>query len=413
MCRAGSGAGDGRPQVARRVLLSALTRTGPLIARRRHAAQTSPPTPAGAPAEVKLYDTLIALNAARVREGMWEKPDAVVASIMPYVRQAVVIDVSAVAEYYLQTSDQEEWTIGEDFPNIAPPWPVAWWEWTIPPLLNSEGKITRNPTAGWKFAALIISEEIEATPPISPQLLAFSLAQLGAGKRPEHVLQLRDIGMDGLWGMLSSVEREKLTKDAERANQERAERLHSGDSMGWACEAYVFSQPLGDRFPSLVAMVRFPVQRDGQPVFLDDGGLVWETAVTREELENNHLHGGSVWMHVPLLATSFSHCKNVGLVFHEPPPKLARAQTKRRGGPNTSYYTLDIQPMRQVLSSEGGQDAHGSAQRALHICRGHFKDYRERGLFGKVHGVFWWDMAVRGNADAGVVMKDYRIGERS
>lgn len=33
----------------------------------------------------------------------------------------------------------------------------------------------------------------------------------------------------------------------------------------------------------------------------------------------------------------------------------------------------------------------------------------ERGLFGKVKGVFWWDMSVRGNADHGVVEKDYHI----
>ena len=31
-------------------------------------------------------------------------------------------------------------------------------------------------------------------------------------------------------------------------------------------------------------------------------------------------------------------------------------------------------------------------KRALHICRGHFKDYREgRGLFAKTHGIWWWD----------------------
>jgi hypothetical protein len=48
-------------------------------------------------------------------------------------------------------------------------------------------------------------------------------------------------------------------------------------------------------------------------------------------------------------------------------------------------------------------------KQALHICRGHFKDYRQSGLFGRHKGVFWWDMAARGSAEQGIVDKDYRI----
>jgi hypothetical protein len=33
----------------------------------------------------------------------------------------------------------------------------------------------------------------------------------------------------------------------------------------------------------------------------------------------------------------------------------------------------------------------------MHICRGHFKDYREgRGLFGKYHQLVWHPSLVRG-----------------
>ena len=48
-------------------------------------------------------------------------------------------------------------------------------------------------------------------------------------------------------------------------------------------------------------------------------------------------------------------------------------------------------------------------QSPLHICRGHFKDYRESGLFGKVKGIFWWDQYVRGDLENGAVVKDYNV----
>jgi len=50
-----------------------------------------------------------------------------------------------------------------------------------------------------------------------------------------------------------------------------------------------------------------------------------------------------------------------------------------------------------------------SIQKALHICRGHFKDYRKSGLFGKIAGIFWWDQHARGSADCGIVKSTHVI----
>ena len=51
------------------------------------------------------------------------------------------------------------------------------------------------------------------------------------------------------------------------------------------------------------------------------------------------------------------------------------------------------------------------AKKALHICRGHFKDFRksENGLFGKHKDLYWWESQVRGNAKEGVVFSDYEV----
>jgi hypothetical protein len=110
-----------------------------------------------------------------------------------------------------------------------------------------------------------------------------------------------------------------------------------------------------------------------------------------------------------LLAISFMHCSNVKTRGHLPPPGLSKRNEERHGRPLVKFYTLDINPMRKVLETEGGLGEIG-LKRALHLCRGHFKDYRESGgLFGKHKGLYWWEANVRGTVEKGIVAKDYRV----
>jgi hypothetical protein len=55
------------------------------------------------------------------------------------------------------------------------------------------------------------------------------------------------------------------------------------------------------------------------------------------------------------------------------------------------------------------QEASVGSRKALHVCRGHFAHYRERGLFGKYKGTFWRPQHLRGSAEQGMQAKDYRI----
>lgn len=110
-----------------------------------------------------------------------------------------------------------------------------------------------------------------------------------------------------------------------------------------------------------------------------------------------------------LLAMSFLHCKNVvrrdATESEGPPAKWLR----RHKAPAVRYHVLDINPMREVLRTEGGIE-HNGLKKALHICRGHFATYTEdKKLFGKHTGTFWVPAHVRGNAECGVVDKDYRM----
>jgi hypothetical protein len=93
-----------------------------------------------------------------------------------------------------------------------------------------------------------------------------------------------------------------------------------------------------------------------------------------------------------LLATSFCHCKNVAVKTERIPDKVVAKLVRQHGWSPTEIHELQIDPMRKALHEAGGADL----KRALHIMRGHFKDYREgRGLFGKVHGVFWWPFQLK------------------
>lgn len=110
--------------------------------------------------------------------------------------------------------------------------------------------------------------------------------------------------------------------------------------------------------------------------------------------------------YVAMLTFSFANCRNVSISDCTVPQ--TRRQ-RRHGPPATTYKVLDIAPMQRVLRDEGGVD-HNGLQRALHICRGHFARYTaERPLFGRHEGLFWHPMHVRGSAERGVAIRDYKV----
>ena len=111
------------------------------------------------------------------------------------------------------------------------------------------------------------------------------------------------------------------------------------------------------------------------------------------------------------LAISFMHCKNVSVCPVEPNPITARERQKAGLKPFIRYHTINIDPMKQTLKTEGNMEANGP-KKALHICRGHFSSYSEdKPLFGRkgMHGRFWMPAHVRGQINKGIVKSDYRV----
>ena len=119
------------------------------------------------------------------------------------------------------------------------------------------------------------------------------------------------------------------------------------------------------------------------------------------------------YFYVSLLTVQFMHCKNVRKIENDPNteiPRRVRSHWEKKGKPPlTKYYTLEIEPLKKILKTEGDIEKNG-LKLALHICRGHFKDFSDgKGLFGKYKGLYWWDSQVRGHKEYGEVVKDYNV----
>jgi hypothetical protein len=110
-----------------------------------------------------------------------------------------------------------------------------------------------------------------------------------------------------------------------------------------------------------------------------------------------------------LVSLSFLHCKNVVQIEHQPDGVINRERKKVGLKPFVRYHTINIEPMKKVLRTEGRIETEG-LKRALHICRGHFSHYsEEKPLFGKYAGTFWVPAHVRGSLDEGLVVSDYNV----
>ena len=98
-------------------------------------------------------------------------------------------------------------------------------------------------------------------------------------------------------------------------------------------------------------------------------------------------------------------CKNIKREERHP-PRQQRRRAERDGLPLVSWHELVL----DGSAGAGGGAAGTGESVALHWVRGHFKDYREHGVFGRSKGVYWWSPHLAGAADR-VVLKDYVVSE--
>lgn len=305
---------------------------------------------------------------------------------MPEWMELPKIEISNVADYLYPARAGTTVDPDKDFPNIAPPFKDAVFFWTFPK--GAEG-----------FAGV--------------EALAYMHSQRVAYRELEPVNPDFTRGMDYIIPRTLSD-------------------VPEGYSLGWLMEMEFYDND--DRFPRYYGIdprVYLSKATDGGwPIrvrtFVDEEGkfVVYETGITELGLRAGVRKGTKLmdWVEtevkglntIVLFALSLMHCKNVTLEKVHPEEKLAKKQLKKRGIPKITYHVILIKPMRNITRKEGGVTVTTEAVHALHICRGHFKDYRKgKGLFGKYQGIYWWESYARGSAEEGVVIADYEVGKVS
>jgi hypothetical protein len=274
-----------------------------------------------------------------------------------------IFKIDNVAKMIWEESGKDVWA-DADFPNVAPPFRHIRLEYTMPARANVGGKFKPNHHAGTRIGFVCRSYERGQT-----DLWESSLLSLGGFSTPA-------------------------------ANLKR-------ESAKWLTVIGGFTL-LGKNHVG-----RFPYRT---VVSIDEkGGIIPGAWVILPDCDPEkagfkEMINIAPVIHWPLfLALSLAHCKNVRAVES---PELKPTKKRLAGPPRYRHYTLEIDPMRTTLRG-AGSNAGGGLIKAVHICRGHFKDYRDgSGLFGKVRGCYWWHDSVRGSASAGMVEKDYSVAAK-
>ena len=290
------------------------------------------------------------------------------ANLCQVLRMATVLAIDNVAHYYFNTAKGERKDGPEQFPQLAPPFPCAFYEYDLEPSTYDH----------------MFTDGESSLPRL--------LNQVGILVQGIDVEQFRD----------------------ECPYEDSFLQEHRSDvNAKWVLLIAVFARHKSDReLRGPVSLLRLAVGEDGQPTsklrssIWGAGDEVHDQLDFDNSVEIHQLCGLALPAY---LATSFLHCRNVITEDKSPPPKLSKAHNRRHGEPLVRFKTLIIEPMKQVLRKQG-QIEHQGLSYALHLCRGHFKDYRNSaGLFGRHKGLFWWDLHTRGSLDQGAVVKDYEI----
>lgn len=269
-----------------------------------------------------------------------------------YLKVSQVFVIGNVADYYFQENPQDVWLFENDFPNVAPSFENMWFEYNFPRTINKEGKIIPfNNNLGLSTQGfLLVSHQV-----------------------PSDIEYYED-GVRVKW--VSTVYPGFHLKNGELA-----------------CPKIYFSYFVGE---------------NGEAIYWQKKVFMW--SVPEYLKDDQNIRDFSVEGFKPCwLALSFLHCKNVEMQKVNINEKLQLARLRRGRNPLVSYHLLHIHPMTRIID-ETAITNKTNKKMALHICRGHFKDYSKGdGLFGKFKGLYWWDSFIRGSKESGLVLKDYKI----
>lgn len=339
--------------------------------------------------------------------GMFNKyKNEILASVNEDKRQHVeetvqLVDITNAAHWFYEESEQDYWDWTEDFPCIISPWPVAWFEHKSPRFIRSatRGKLKIPHDSIPHCGVLSLVHEIPEE--------ARDKALL------ENILLMRAKMQAAMLGAYDFLNTKEFREGEEESNELARMQHEAGRRARWMCDMLYF------------VVVRKKIHQTIKTSFLvDDRGSFIDTKcllglghdlpleMQQYLLSSMEIHNYQGLFLPYLFAISLLHCKNVIIIDSPPTPKKIIKKRQKKGKPTIRYKQLVVKSLRkQVIRDE---DENGlqcdPIQKALHICRGHFKDYRDGGgLFGRYHDIYWWDMHVRGTETAGKIIKNYKV----
>lgn len=182
------------------------------------------------------------------------------------------------------------------------------------------------------------------------------------------------------------------------------DRANSDD--GWSLTSLMFVEDEGWAVGPVFS-ARVDTDAQGRAIDLLYQNFIPDDASVSEE-ERDFVRVNMMTLHYPAaLAICFMHCSNVEVVERHAKETHRLRHQRLYGRPPLISKTLNITPMRRIITSKGGADC--SLEQALHIMRGHFKRFEEKPLFGKHRGMWWWSSQVRGSLEHGYVKKTYEV----
>lgn len=314
----------------------------------------------GRPEGISLYDRIMTHGIGISAEVSTAESRRVSDMIMDTLRGSVVFRIQNVADYFYRNSrrDIDDWRIGEDFPNIAPPYPNYFMEYRLRrdclPMLGSE-----IPHA---IGVLTVASDVSQ---VTLPVFRAALDQRWEMQSLVFTQMRRDEVVIPQIAVLSRLD----------SNGRPIEDEQMGGIVGRDYDRYLENRPFTDEeFASFSAFAR-------------------------------------LFYYPALLANTFLHCRGVEIIQETPDQGLSRVYQRRHQRPLVRFHVLNIRPMQEVIRREGGLESAGLS-RALHIVRGHFADYREgRGLFGRHHALVWMPAHLKGSIQQGIVTKDYDVQE--
>lgn len=186
------------------------------------------------------------------------------------------------------------------------------------------------------------------------------------------------------------------------------------DNIQHKVEIIIKSVVEGETFINVFGSAKYITADDGSLIIKPDGSWDYELGLNEDNLvisdineRNSYENTFVAFLRVVLSSIGLLNCNNIRIETHLPPAKLNKKRIKNGKRPLSEHKTILVERMKpNKVNDSGGQK--GNKQR-LHKRPGRWRDYREKGLFGKHYGVYYFSEHWAGNENLGVITHDYKI----